>query len=179
MSGYPDELRGDDPRVHESARRAVQFPALLLTVTGLMTIGLAGFGATTIPDLPAGMDEAADKIDKDPQYTAEQKAKAREMADQIKELAQNGTLWAASGVVAVAGLLGAVGGVRLLSLSGPFFPAVGSVAVMLPTACVCCLLGLPAGVWSLIVLTRPDVKAVMAARRSPRPPADPDAEYMR
>jgi len=36
---------------------------------------------------------------------------------------------------------------------------IGSVVVMLPCS-GCCLLGIPLGIWSLIVLTRPDVKGV-------------------
>jgi hypothetical protein len=36
---------------------------------------------------------------------------------------------------------------------------IGSVVVMLPCS-GCCLLGIPLGIWSLVVLTRPDVKDV-------------------
>jgi len=35
----------------------------------------------------------------------------------------------------------------------------GSIVAMLPVSC-CCLLGLPFGIWSLVILSKPEVKAV-------------------
>jgi hypothetical protein len=34
-----------------------------------------------------------------------------------------------------------------------------SILVMIPCISPCCLIGLPVGIWSLVVLMRPDVKA--------------------
>jgi hypothetical protein len=34
-----------------------------------------------------------------------------------------------------------------------------SVVAMLPCVSPCCIIGLPVGIWSLVILTRPDVKA--------------------
>ncbi len=36
---------------------------------------------------------------------------------------------------------------------------VASILAMLPCISPCCIIGLPIGIWSLVVLMRPDVKA--------------------
>jgi hypothetical protein len=38
---------------------------------------------------------------------------------------------------------------------------VGSIGAMLPCSC-CCIIGLPIGIWSLIVLMKPEVKAAFS-----------------
>ena len=37
-----------------------------------------------------------------------------------------------------------------------------AITVMLPCTC-CCVLGLPAGIWALVVLNKPEVKAAFTA----------------
>ena len=60
-----------------------------------------------------------------------------------------------------------VGGIQLRNLSGVALPVTSSILAMIPffSGC-CCLLGLPAGIWALVVLSRPEVKTVIAWRRS-------------
>ena len=80
---------------------------------------------------------------------------------------------------AVFGVLILLGGVKLMNLSGTGLPITGSILAMIPcTSSCCCLIGLPAGIWALVVLSRPDVKAAIAANRSGRS-MNPDDQYMR
>jgi len=50
------------------------------------------------------------------------------------------------------------GAVKMLRLQNHAVSMVASVAAMLPCQC-CCLLGLPFGIWALVVLNKPEVKS--------------------
>ncbi|MFZ0827086.1 MAG: DUF4339 domain-containing protein [Verrucomicrobiia bacterium] len=62
--------------------------------------------------------------------------------------------------LAVAALNGFVlfGAIKLLRLQNHGVATVAVVAAMLPCSC-CCLLGLPLGIWALVVLNKPEVKS--------------------
>lgn len=49
-------------------------------------------------------------------------------------------------------------GYSMLKLRNYWLALAGSVALV-PGSCMCCLLGIPSGVWSLVVLLDPDVRA--------------------
>jgi hypothetical protein len=50
------------------------------------------------------------------------------------------------------------GAIKLLRLQNHSVATVASVAAMLPCQC-CCVLGLPFGIWALVVLNKPEVKS--------------------
>ncbi|RPI70303.1 MAG: hypothetical protein EHM45_25030 [Desulfobacteraceae bacterium] len=68
-----------------------------------------------------------------------------------------------TGVFAVVGFIFAVivtvlmifGGIRMKKLQSWGF----SILAMIPCLSPCCLIGLPIGIWTLIVLMKPEVKA--------------------
>jgi hypothetical protein len=60
--------------------------------------------------------------------------------------------------MATAALAAFFGGLNMLKLKHRLVAVAGSVAIM-PGTCFCCLLGFPIGVWSMMVLLRPEVKA--------------------
>ena len=49
-------------------------------------------------------------------------------------------------------------GYNMLRLRNYWLALAGSIALM-PGSCMCCLLGLPSGIWSFVVLVDPDVRA--------------------
>lgn len=49
-------------------------------------------------------------------------------------------------------------GYNMLKLRNYWLALAGSVALV-PGSCVCCLLGIPSGIWSFVVLLNPDVRA--------------------
>jgi hypothetical protein len=183
MSGYPDDRFEDarhDPRLLEQARSAVAVPATLLIVTGALALIMVIIAFVQLPQMPAKMDEAIADIDADPNMPADQKDFMKQIFTSVKEGAENPVTPAAYVFNGLCAVLVIVGGVKLLNLSGPALPITGSVLAMIPcTVGCCCLLGLPAGIWALVAINRPDVRAAMAARRSGVPPASPDDEYMR
>jgi hypothetical protein len=54
-------------------------------------------------------------------------------------------------------------GYNMLKLRNYWLALAGSVALM-PGSCMCCLLGLPSGIWSLVVLLNPEVKAAFQSQ---------------
>jgi GYF domain 2 len=68
-------------------------------------------------------------------------------------------------VGAIGSLLGLVfavfilfGAIRMLALRNHQLAFAASILAMLPCSC-CCVLGLPFGIWALVVLNKPDVKS--------------------
>jgi hypothetical protein len=49
------------------------------------------------------------------------------------------------------------GAIQMLQLRNRTVAFIATIAAMLPCQC-CCLLGLPFGIWALIVLNKPEVK---------------------
>ena len=67
------------------------------------------------------------------------------------------------GVVSlIVGLLVAaiilVGGIKMKRLESYGLAMTGSIVAMLPCS-LCCLVGLPIGIWALVVLSKPEVKS--------------------
>ena len=187
MSGYPPDDRYDDrpddrrpdARGAEQARRAVTVPATLLIVTGVLAALVALLSLVQLRSMPAQMDQAIADIDADPNMPADQKDLFKKVFTALKEHAESDLAPVQYIVAALIGVVIVIGGVKLLKLSGPTFPIIGSILAMIPcTSGCCCLLGLPAGIWALVVLSRPEVKAAMAANRPGSRP-DPDDQYMR
>jgi hypothetical protein len=62
----------------------------------------------------------------------------------------------------VIGLLGGIiilfGGVKMRRLESYGFCMTASIVAMVPCLSACCLIGLPIGIWAVIVLSKPEVK---------------------
>ncbi len=67
-------------------------------------------------------------------------------------------LWVAAFVTLLWGAVVTLGGVKLMQLQSRGSVMVAAIFAMLPYN-PCCLFGLPIGIWALVVLARPDVKA--------------------
>lgn len=52
-----------------------------------------------------------------------------------------------------------VGALKMKSLQSHTLAMVSAILIMIPCNCPCCILGIPAGIWALVVLMNPDVKA--------------------
>jgi hypothetical protein len=183
MTPYPPDQpepgRPLDPRVVEEVRAYARIPASILILTGLLSLVLTTLGLIQLPHVPARMDQAIADMDANPQVPQDRKDLMREVFTNVKDAAQHpvAPYWYIAGII--SSVLVVAGGWKLFNLSGTALPAVGSVLAMIPcTVGLCCLVGLPVGIWSLIVLNRPIVRAVIASNRSAGP-TDPDAQYMR
>ncbi len=71
-----------------------------------------------------------------------------------------GTLGTISGLVTLAiGAFILVGMFRMMKLRSHGMAVAASILAMIPCVSPCCCLGLPFGIWALVVLLRPEVKA--------------------
>ena len=59
----------------------------------------------------------------------------------------------------IVGLVIFMGAMKMKNLQSHSLAVTVSVLAMIPCISPCCLLGIPIGIWSLIVLMNPDVKA--------------------
>lgn len=72
-----------------------------------------------------------------------------------------------TGVFAVVGFIFAIivtvlmifGGIRMKNLQSWGLALTASILAMIPCLSPCCLIGLPIGIWALVVLMKPEVKA--------------------
>jgi predicted lysophospholipase L1 biosynthesis ABC-type transport system permease subunit len=75
-----------------------------------------------------------------------------------------GTIGIATAVIGliIAGVI-FVGARRMQQLRSWGFGLTVSILAMIPCVSPCCLLGLPIGIWAIVVLVRPEVKAAFTA----------------
>lgn len=163
-----DDRQDDLVRERERARSAVMGPATLLILVGAMNLIFVVLFLLSRPQWAEGSDKVIDQIKANPNLNRDEKNEQIDAVEKTKELVDNPfSLFYALAVLGCS-LLMILGGVRMLHLSGPALPSISAVLAMAPfTACFCCLLGFPAGVWALVVLFRPDVRAAMARQANP------------
>jgi len=89
-----------------------------------------------------------------------------EQLKRMQQMKQGGTVLQIA--LTIVGLAGAgfiiYGATQMMKLQSRTIAIVASVLVMIPcfTSC-CCLIGIPVGIWSLVVLMKPDVKAAFTS----------------
>jgi hypothetical protein len=159
----PDER--DDRRVIEKARAKVATPALLLMLSGLVglllevgALGLAIAAPTVVYDFMVNM------VKNQPQGP-ERDRQLKDMEAQKQGMMLNSPMnFGSIAVGMVLNLLTVVGGIKMRSLSGFGLAMTGSITGIVPMGGCCCLT-LPFGIWALVVLVNPDVKAGFEANR--------------
>ncbi len=138
---YDDEY-DDRPRrrrrrgATEEAAAAVSVPAIILIVLGILGLVYAVFNVIVVV---SGMNVGG-PFGGPPKNAAEQAGRYVGMILPV--------IW---------GLVVTLGGFKMKSLSGRVSAMVGVIFAMLPCS-PCCLIGLPIGIWALVVMNREDVK---------------------
>ncbi|MHC4914869.1 MAG: hypothetical protein ACYTGB_05200 [Planctomycetota bacterium] len=143
---------GGEPRTqfaigggNPQAEGAVKVPAILLTVVG--GIGIL-FGLYVIFTGLTGANEIE---------------QARQEMRQIP--AYLSIVYGTGGVVigvicCVASLIVVLGGMKMMALRGRGLAISAAILAMLPvTGGPCCVLGIPVGIWCLVVLTKPEIRS--------------------
>jgi hypothetical protein len=154
------EYEEDSPRRRKKRRRSraleeVKAPAIALIVVGIIgaILGLANMllmalgGAMMFVPNPQGVVPA-------PAPGAGKPA----ASEAVIFLA----LIVGYGLVVLCGVIVTLGGIQMYRLQRWTLAFTASIVAMLPV-CSCCLLGLPAGIWSLVVLNRPEVKEAFSS----------------
>jgi ABC-type proline/glycine betaine transport system permease subunit len=164
MARYDDDRGYDDDagpeyephRGRRAAREAVSGPAIGLMVTGILGIigAIVGLVANLIQ---TGM--AAEQAERD--------------GDQLQDF-QKLLMMSEAVIVGVAILqfilyaLVLLGALRMKALQSYGMAMTSSILALMPCS-LCCLVGLPIGIWSLMTLNRPEVKAAFPG--GPPPPS--------
>ncbi|HTU22524.1 MAG TPA: hypothetical protein VMG10_31085 [Gemmataceae bacterium] len=149
---WEDEPIADVPRV-ERARSLVKAPAIVLLVAGALglcfNLFFAGFGF---------IDEFVTPLSPQSKAVSPTESKKEQRKDEIDERSN-----AAIGFVTLLSLsvpcaMAIWAGVNMIRLRSYWLSVAGSIAIM-PGACFCCLAGFPIGIWSLVILFRPEVSS--------------------
>jgi len=129
-------------------KNAVQLPGIALTAVGILSLAvellnvvmhlvaptLGGFGTETgVP-----------------------------MIDEMSRLYSGGLGIVWSSIVIALSCVVVAGGLRMLQLRNYGLCIVAAILAILPCLLPCCCVGLPIGIWTLVVLMRPEVKAAFA-----------------
>jgi len=135
--------------------KKVQPPAIALIILGAIGIIVSILGFLVPSDAEA-LREAFAEASMDPAQV-----------DQIVSMTQRFT--GASNFLGLAiAILVVVGGVRMMKLKNWGLAFAASIVAMIPCWC-CCVLGIPIGVWAIIVLLNQDVKAAFDVPTTPPP----------
>lgn len=184
MSGYSDDPRGDydrderggDPRDDRDdvrvAKGRVMPPAIGLIVVA--AIGLLSSVANLIQfsGLDAQFDAEVKKVEDNNAIPNDQKKQQVDMINQIRDWMKVGWVpWNAA--IALSSVIILIGGIKLMGLSSPGLVMFASILSLVPCISGCCLLGLVFGIWAMVALGKPEVKAGFAAKKRLRA-APPD-----
>lgn len=147
---------GRDP---EAIKARVRGPAIFLIVVGALNV-LAGayflVNAFAIKSDPAGLEAEAEK-----QWSPDQKDAIQKMGwttHGLVEISGNIFLWG-GGLSVIVGVVGILGGIRMLSLRSYGIGVTGAIRTAIPLVSPCCLIGQIAGIWALIVLLNGEVRS--------------------
>ena len=142
----------DQPAPQGQIAEAVRAPAIALLVYGIIGIanallGVVGsfFGAS----INAWMFE---RLEKEGVVVPSFVSAAGRAAGLLVNLLSNFFALALAGLITYAGL-------RMPKLRDHGICMAGAIAALLPCGGCCCLIGMPIGIWALIVLNRADVRA--------------------
>jgi TRAP-type uncharacterized transport system fused permease subunit len=145
------------------AASRVAAPAIALIITAIISIiGWIGWGGYNIATLPAQrrMFEQQQQ-----QALQQQKNADPRQAQQVQQAMQMGMNVGIGMVVAfatigvISNMLTLVGGLKMKGLQSHGLAMMASILAVIPCLSPCCLLGIPFGIWSLMVLSKPEVKA--------------------
>lgn len=167
--------RGGNPSV---GRAAVKAPGTALLLFGLFSLLLGVLSLVVYVAAPHVIarpyhDWMMDMMKGVPQQQG-QPAPVPPYEEFERQLVMQGG--AGSAIATACSLVIILGAIKMRSATSRGLAMTGSILAMIPCTTSCCLLGLPIGIWAVVVLMNPDVKAAFAdgARRGTA--ADPEAD---
>jgi hypothetical protein len=122
------------------AQDAVKSPATFLLVVGIIGIVVGALSAV-LNLVGAGAGAAASG------------------GEQAMFHMMSGTIGVVFGIIgAIGSVVVTLGALKMKKMESYGLSMAAAIIAMLPVVSGCCLLGLPAGIWSLVVLMKPEVK---------------------
>lgn len=151
-----------DSRDFDDARRKVKGPAIALMVTAIISmLSLAGGILQYFFTMEDQFKQQRAQIDADPKMPAQQKKDMKAFMDGYEKAVMIAWPidWPILGITSIVILVGAV---KMKNLSSRGWARTSAILAMIPCMSGCCLLGLPFGIWALMVLGDPMVKRAFA-----------------
>lgn len=142
------ENMSEAPAGGGNARDAVSTPAILLMVVGGLTVLAALVGV--VQHLVGSNQEAMAQLLNNPQIP---EATRNALAGMMK-----GGIFT-SILELIFGGVTFFGGLKMKNLESYGLAMAGSIVALIPCIGSCCCLGIPVGIWALIVLNKPEVKS--------------------
>ncbi len=190
MSGHPDDRydnrddSSDDrrrgPGVIEHGRAAVRVPGLFLILNGLFGLVILAILSVPLVFDPDIMVRALKDVAAQQPAGQQKQDLEKQVEDLENKLNQNRQAFVLQnavelGIGAALNLVAIIGGFSMRSLGTYWLSISGAIVSLIPCATGFCCTGIPFGIWALVALSRPEVKAAFAARRR----GNPDDQYMR
>jgi hypothetical protein len=163
----------DDAYDTERGRAMAQTPGTMLVVVGVICLLLSLVGVGVIASgYDAGLEMTKWMEGMQPagpqKQEMQQKIKEMENRDRTADYIING----ASAVIGITlDVLILLGGLRMKATRSYGLALTGAICAIVPFNSCCCL-ALPIGIWALVVLVKPEVKAAFAGRSTREAPAD-------
>lgn len=147
-----------------AAAQKTSLPGIFLIVVGILNLLWCGYLTFSgFMTRGANINEAMRQIEQDPakKMQAEQIQQMEKMGYDPQKIVQAyGTGFMVLGVVGmILSIITILGGVKMRTLDSYGLAVTGSVVAILPCMSTCCVLGIPFGIWALVVLLSQDVKS--------------------
>jgi hypothetical protein len=158
QAGATGDEYEEEPRAPASGGK-ISVPGAMMIAVGVVNLVVAGLGlmmAFTFQNMPKEEFRKA--------YEQQNPAQRKQLEDQGWTLDDLLNAYVKGGYgVAIAGLIGTLlpiaGGICMLARRARGLAIIGALVTAVPATSPCCLLGMPIGIWALVVLLQSDVKA--------------------
>jgi hypothetical protein len=148
--GSPLDPSGPGAISRGPALDAVKLPAIFLMIAAALAILGGLLGLLT----PRVSEEPLSRIIEDPSTP--------EWVKNFGEAGAVGVGYASNILAMVVGAVILFGALKMLRLQNYFWAMAASILAVIPCLSPCCCLGIPFGIWSLVVLSKPEVKSAFA-----------------
>ncbi len=141
------------------AEAAVKAPAIALLVAGILGALVGAYFVLNGLAIMFFAKEFERQVQQQQQQQGQQLGK--EEQDFLKKIINiGGPAYLGWGVVGILGALVTIlGAAKMMRLNSLGLARTGSILAMIPVTSPCCILGLPFGIWALVVLNKPEVRS--------------------
>ena len=153
--GSPQFSGSQGPPPNVNVKGKVLAPAIFLAVVGSLGLLVSLLNVVFALVMEANVDPDAP-----------------EFVQQMQENSRGVAAVAIQGCFAILNVVIIAGAVQMMRMKSWGLGLTASILAMVNIGTFCCILGLPAGIWSLVILVRADVKQAFASS-SDSPPANP------
>ena len=145
----------------QAAKSKIAVPAIALIVDGVLTVIYALYAGLSGILVMAGMNPMVAAQ----QAQFDQMAANGQSAEQIEMIRNMSNMMAGPGGIVIAlialvcGLLIVWGAIKMKNLQSRGLAMTAAVLAIIPCTSACCIIGLPFGIWGIVTMNDPNVRA--------------------